>query len=138
GQKLDVNQQCLSEAVANTAGSFFQCYPGSGSLTRSVVNKQAGAQTQWSGVISAGAVGLTILFLAPLAYYIPRAGLAGILMISAWRLVEWDQLRFYVRATRFDAMIVSATAISAVAISIEFCVLIGIFLSFVLYVPRAA
>jgi sulfate permease, SulP family len=138
GQKLDVNQQCLSEAVANTVGSCFQCYPGSGSLTRSVVNKEAGAQTQWSGVISAMAVGLTIVFLAPLAYYIPRAGLAGILLISAWRLVEWDQLRFYVGATRFDAIIVSATAISAVAISIEFCVLIGIFLSFVLYVPRAA
>jgi SulP family sulfate permease len=138
GQKLDVNQQCLSEAVANTVGSCFQCYPGSGSLTRSVVNKEAGAQTQWSGVISAIAVGLTIVFLAPLAYYIPRAGLAGILMISAYRLVEWDQLRFYIGATRFDAIIVSATAISAVAISIEFCVLIGIFLSFVLYVPRAA
>jgi len=138
GQKLDVNQQCLSEAVANTAGSFFQCYPGSGSLTRSVVNKEAGAQTQWSGVISALAVALTIVFLAPLAYYIPRAGLAGILMISAYRLVEWDQLRFYIGATRFDAIIVTATAVSAVAISIEFCVLIGIFLSFVLYVPRAA
>ncbi|QDT52927.1 putative sulfate transporter [Caulifigura coniformis] len=138
GQKLDVNQQCLSEAVANTAGSFFQCYPGSGSLTRSVVNKEAGAQTQWSGVISAVAVALTILFLAPLAYYIPRAGLAGILMISAYRLVEWDQLGFYIGATRFDAIIVTATAVSAVAISIEFCVLIGIFLSFVLYVPRAA
>ena len=138
GQKLDVNQQCLSEAVANLAGSCFQCYPGSGSLTRSVVNKEAGAQTQWSGVISALAVAATVVFLAPLAYYIPRAGLAGILMISAYRLIEWDQLRFYTRATRFDAIIVSATAISAVAISIEFCVLIGIFLSFVLYVPRAA
>jgi SulP family sulfate permease len=102
------------------------------------VNKEAGAQTQWSGVISAMAVALTVVFLAPLAYYIPRAGLAGILMISAYRLIEWDQLKFYTRATRFDAIIVAATAISAVAISIEFCVLIGIFLSFVLYVPQAA
>ena len=52
-QKLDMNQQCLSEALANFAGSFFQCIPGSGSLTRSAINQQAGAVTQWSGVVSA-------------------------------------------------------------------------------------
>ena len=40
GQKLDINQQCLSEAVGNLTGSFFQCYPGSGSLTRSTINQQ--------------------------------------------------------------------------------------------------
>ena len=43
-QKLDINQQCLSEGVANLAGSMFQCFPGSGSLTRSTINQQAGAQ----------------------------------------------------------------------------------------------
>lgn len=138
GQKLDVNQQCLSEALANIAGGCFHCYPGSGSLTRSIVNKDAGAQTQWSGVISAGAVAMTVVFLAPLAYYIPRAGLAGILVISAWRLVDWGQLRYYLFTTRFDAWIVGVTAVSAVAVSIEFCVLIGILMSFLLYVPRAA
>ena len=45
---------------------------------------------------------------------------------------------YYLRTTRFDAWIVMLTAISAVAVSVEFCVLIGVFLSFVLYVPQAA
>lgn len=137
-QKLDINQQCLSEGVANVVGSFFQCFPGSGSLTRSVINQQAGGRTQWSGVISAGAIALTVLLLAPYAYFIPKAGLAGILMLSAWRLVDRDQLFYYLRTTKFDAWIVALTAISAVAVSIEFCVLIGVFMSFVLYVPQAA
>ena len=57
GQKLDINQQCLSEGLANLTGSFFQCMPGSGSLTRSAVNQQAGAMTQWSGVFAAGGGG---------------------------------------------------------------------------------
>ena len=138
GQKLDMNQQCLSEGVANFTGSFFQCFPGSGSLTRSNINQQAGGQTQWSGVISAAAVALTVVLFAPYAYYIPRAGLAGILMLSAWRLVDRRQLIYYLRTTRFDAWIVILTAIAAVAVSVEFCVLIGVFLSFVLYVPQAA
>lgn len=137
-QKLDINQQCLSEGVANLAGSFFQCFPGSGSLTRSTINQQAGAITQWSGVISAAAVALTVLLFAPYAYYIPRSALAGILVLASWRMVDRAQLMYYLRATRFDACIVILTAISAVAVSIEFCVLIGVFLSFVLYVPQAA
>lgn len=137
-QKLDINQQCLSEGVANLVGSLFQCFPGSGSLTRSMINHQAGACTQWSGIISAIAVAGTMILFAPYAYFIPRAGLAGILMLSAWRLVDWHELFYHLKTTRFEAWIVLVTAISAVAISIEFCVLIGVFLSFVLYVPQAA
>src|SRR5205085_5599956 len=61
GQKLDINQQCLSEGAANLSGSFFQCIPGSGSLTRSAVNQQAGAVSQWSGVFAAAAVAGMVL-----------------------------------------------------------------------------
>lgn len=136
-QKLDVNQQCLSEGLANISGSFFHCFPGSGSLTRSAINQQAGASTQWSGVWSAAAVALIMIVFAPYARFIPRASLAGILMISAYKMVDWHALSYHWRATRFDAVIVAATAFSAVAISVEFCVLIGTFMSFLLTVPRA-
>jgi SulP family sulfate permease len=137
GQKLDMNQQCLSEGLANLTGSFFQCMPGSGSLTRSAINQQAGASTQWSGVVSAVAVALIMLVFAPYARFIPRAALAGILMVTAWGMIDRHALRYHMRATRFDAVIVAVTAVSAVAISIEFCVLIGVFMSFLLAVPRA-
>lgn len=137
GQKLDLNQQCLSEALANFTGSFFHCIPGSGSLTRSAINQQAGALTQWSGVVSAAAVALIMVRFAPYARFIPRAALAGILMISAWKMVDWRALFYHLRATRFDAAIVVTTAVAAVAISVEFCILIGVFMSFVLAVRRA-
>ncbi len=138
GQRVDMNQQCLSEALANIVGSFFQCIPGSGSLTRSFINHQSGAATQWSGVISAVMVGLTILFFAPLAAYIPKAALAGVLLLTATRMIDYRAMLYHIRATRFDAIIVIATALAAIFISIEFCVLIGVVLSFFMYVPRAA
>ncbi|MDZ4847803.1 MAG: SulP family inorganic anion transporter [Pirellulaceae bacterium] len=138
GQRLDMNQQCLSEGLANLCGSFFQCFPGSGSLTRSHINHQSGGATQWSGVISAIMVAVTVVALAPYAGYIPKPALAGVLVLTAFRMVDYRGLLYYVRATRFDAVIVFATAFSAVFISIEFCVLIGVVLSFFMYVPRAA
>jgi SulP family sulfate permease len=137
GQKLDLNQQCLSEGLANVTGSFFQCIPGSGSLTRSAINQQAGAVSQWSGVISAVAVAIIVLLFAPWARFIPRSALAGMLLVSAFRMVDWGALRYHVRATHFDAAIVIATASAAVFISVEFCILIGMTLSFLLAVPRA-
>jgi sulfate permease, SulP family len=137
GQKLDMNQQCLSEGLANLAGSFFQCMPGSGSLTRSAINQQAGAVTQWAGVISAASVAITMVVFAPYARFVPRAALAGILMVTAWNMVDFRALFYHLRTTRFDAAIVTATAVAAVGISIEFCVLIGVFMSFMLTVPRA-
>jgi SulP family sulfate permease len=137
GQRLDLNQQCLSEGLANFTGSFFQSIPGSGSLTRSAINQQAGARTQWSGVWSAAAVALIMLLFAPYARYIPRSALAGLLMVAAVRMVDWRTIRTSVRATRFDAIIIGATAFAAVFISVEFCILIGVVLSFGLAVPRA-
>ncbi len=136
-EKLDMNQLCLSEGLANFTGSFFQCIPGSGSLTRSAINQQAGAATQWSGVVSALAVASIMLLFAPYAGFIPRAALAGILMVSAWKMVDRRALLYHVRTTRFDAAIVGATAFSALAISVEFCILVGVFMSFLLTVPRA-
>ena len=100
--------------------------------------QQAGAVSQWSGVVSAVAVAAHMLVFAPLAQYIPRSALAGLLILTGYRMVDRQQLRYHLRATRFDAGIVLATAAAAVFVSVEFCILIGVFLSFVLYVPRAA
>jgi SulP family sulfate permease len=137
-QPLDFNRQCLAEGLANVGGGLFQCMPGSGSLTRSAINYQAGAATRLSGLVSAGAVAVVLLLFAPLARYVPRPALAGILLVTAWRLIDRQRLRYCLRATRFDAAIALATAGAAVFISIEFSILIGTFLSFLFFVPRAA
>ena len=53
-QPLNYNRQCLAEGLANVCGGFFQCMPGSGSLTRSAINFQAGAMMRWSGSLPPG------------------------------------------------------------------------------------
>ncbi len=63
-QRLDCNRQCLAEGVANLAGGFFQCMPGSGSLTRSAINFQAGAVTRCSGIFAAATVAAVVVLFA--------------------------------------------------------------------------
>jgi SulP family sulfate permease len=137
-QQLDYNRQCLAEGLANLTGGFFQCLPGSGSLTRSAINFQSGAVSRFSGVVSAGTVALVVVLFAPSARYVPKAALAGLLLVTASRLIDWKRLSYAVRASRFDAGLVFVTAFSAIFISVEFSILIGVALSFLLFVPRAA
>ncbi len=137
-QPLDYNRQCLAEGFANLAGGFFQCLPGSGSLTRSAINFQAGAVTRFSGVFAAAAVAVVVVLFAPLARYIPKAALAGLLVLTAGRLVDWKRFGYAVRASSYDAGLVAATAFAAIFISVEFSILIGVTLSILLFVPRAA
>jgi SulP family sulfate permease len=137
-EPLDYNRQCLAEGLANLGGGFFQCMPGSGSLTRSAINHFAGAASRLSGVFAAAAVAATLPLFAYLAPFIPKPALAGVLLWTAWRIVDRPRLWFCLRATRFDAGIALATAFAAVFISIEFSILIGTFLSFLFFVPRAS
>jgi len=137
-QPLDYNRQCLAEGMANLCGGFFQSLPGSGSLTRSAINFQSGAVSRFSGVVSAGTVALCVLAFAPLARYVPKPALAGLLMVTAARLVDWKRLSYALRASRYDAILVLITALSAVFISVEFSILIGVALSILMFIPRAA
>jgi SulP family sulfate permease len=137
-EKLDFNRECLGQGLANLGGGLFQCMPGSGSLTRSAINYQAGAVSRLSGLLAAAGVAGSVLALAGLARHVPRPALAGILLVIAWRLVDRTRLVYCLRATRFDAGIALATAAAAVFVSLEFSILIGIFLSFLFFVPRAA
>jgi SulP family sulfate permease len=137
-QTLDYNRQCLAEGLANLTGGFFQCLPGSGSLTRSAINFQSGAVSRFSGVIAAGTVAIVVVALAPFARYIPKSALAGLLVVTAVRLVDWKRLSYAMRASRYDAALVLVTALSAIFISVEFSILIGVALSILMFVPRAA
>ena len=137
-QPLDYNRQCLGEGIGNLVGGFFQALPGAGSLTRSAINFQSGAITRASAVYSGIIVAAVVLLLGPYARFIPKAALAGLLFITAYRLIDWKRIGYTLRASRFDAILVSATCLSAIFISVDNSILIGVALSIVMFVPRAS
>ncbi|GAB5904467.1 SulP family inorganic anion transporter [Mycobacteroides chelonae] len=138
GQQIDYNRQILAEGLANLTGGFFQSLPGSGSLSRSAINYQSGAATRFSGIVSAATVTIALLLFAPLLRYIPQAALAGLLLVTAVRLVDFRRLSYALKASRYDAGLVIITALVGVAVNLDTAVLIGVVLSILLFVPRAA
>jgi sulfate permease, SulP family len=116
GQQLDYNRQCLAEGVGNVVGGFFWCMPGAGSLSRTAINYQAGAVTRFSGVFTAAVVAAAVYALAPLTAFIPKAVLAGLLVVAAARLIDVERLRYMLRGSRYDAVLLLATAAASLAI----------------------
>ena len=137
-QPLDYNRQCLAEGIGNLVGGFFQSLPGSGSLTRSAINYQSGALTRASGIFAGVIVAAVVLVGGPYARFIPRSALAGLLFVTAARLIDWRRLAYTLRASRFDAILVAATGLTAILVSVDYSILIGVALSIVLFVTRAA
>lgn len=137
-QQLDYNRQCLAEGIGNLVGGFFRCMPGAGSLSRTAINYQAGAKTRFSGVVTAIVVAFVVLLLGPLAAYIPKALLAGLLIVVASRLVDIERIRYAATASFADAVLLILTAVSAVAIGVEFAILIGSAASIFWYILHAS
>ena len=137
-QPLDFNRQCLASGVGNLVGGFFRAMPGAGSLSRSAINHQAGAETRMSGVFCALVVAFLVLVLAPMTRYIPKAALAGLLFVAAARLIDIERIRYVARASGYDALLLAGTAIATLAVGVEFSIMIGVLVSALLYIPRAA
>jgi SulP family sulfate permease len=83
GQRIDGNQEFIGQGLSNLAGAFFSGYASSGSFNLSGLNYAAGAKTPLAAMFSALFLLVIVLFLAPLAKYLPIAAMAGILFVVA-------------------------------------------------------
>jgi SulP family sulfate permease len=79
-----------------------------------------------------------VIFFAPLARYVPKPALAALLLLTAYRLVDFKRLAFTWRASRMDTGVIIVTSLSALAFGLDMAILIGVALSIMLFVPRAA
>lgn len=86
--KLDADQELRALGLANIFGAFFKSYPTTGGFSRTAINEKAGAVSPMASLISAALIGLTLLFLTPLFYHLPKAVLAAIVIVAVSGLVD--------------------------------------------------
>ena len=135
-QRIHVNQEFIGQGLSNIAGSFFSCYAGSGSFTRSAINFQAGAQTPMAAIFSAVFLALIVLLIAPLSAYLPTAAMGGIILLVAFHLIDLKHIRSVIKSSRAEATVLLATFFSALFLELEFSILAGVLLSLGFYLNR--
>ena len=138
GQRLDNNQEFVGQGVANTMMGFFSGYPGAGSFARSSVNFKAGAKSPLAAILSAGIALFAMSLLSPIGNYIPRTALAGVLIVTAFGMIDRQEIKRISNSHPGDAAILLVTMIGTLLLNLEFAVLAGILLSLVLYIFRTS
>lgn len=133
GQRLDSNQEFFGQGLANIVSGFFSGYVVAGSFTRSAVNHSAGARTSMSSLFASLFLVAAILILAPLAAYVPLPALAGVILVTAYGLIERHEMVRIWRSNHGDRTIMIVTLLATLALHIEYAVLLGVALSVVYY-----
>jgi SulP family sulfate permease len=135
-QRLDSNQEFVGQGMANIVSGLFSGYTCSGSFTRTAVNYEAGGKTSLASAFSGGIMLLTMLALAPLAAYVPLGALAGVLTITALRLIDRKEIARIWRGGKDDRLTLGITLVATLALPLQYAVLAGIAVSVGLYLLR--
>ena len=138
GPRHDPNRELFGQGLANIAAPMFGGMPATGAIARTAVNVRAGARTRVSAVVHSVALLLIVLLGSSVVAEIPLAALAGVLMVTAVRMVEVHNVRSILRSTRSDAFVLALTAFATVAFDLIVAVEIGVATAVVLAVSKIA
>lgn len=138
GQKMNNNQDFIGMGLAHMVGAFFSCMPGCGSFTRSALNYQSGAATRLSGMMSSLWVAAAVVALGPAAAYIPKAALAGMLVVLGLGLIHFRQIKISLKSTRSDAAVLLLTFFATLFLHLDTAIYIGVIASLVLFLRKAS
>ncbi|MBS9462603.1 solute carrier family 26 protein [Flagellimonas sp. 389] len=136
--EVNANQELIALGTSNIVGAFFQSYPTTGGFSRTAVNDQSGAKTGIAAFVSVLVVGLTLLFLTPLFYYLPNAILAAIIMVAVFGLIDVKYPKRLFKNRKDEFVLLIATFIITLIVGIKEGILLGVLFSLLLMVYRTS
>ena len=137
GVRLDANQELIAQGVGNILLPFFGGIPATAAIARTSVAIKSGAKTRLTGVFHAVGLLISMFLLAPIMSKIPLAALAGVLMVTAWRMNEWESIR-YIFSHKFKGAMLefTATMFATIIFDLTVAILIGVLIGLVFLVSR--
>ncbi len=136
GTRHDSDKELMGQGLANIVMPFFGAMPATAAVARSAINFREGAKTRFAGVIHALILLLILLFFSPIAGFIPKAFLAGILMFVSVRMVNVKEFRTIVEISRAEGIVLFATFGLTVFTNLVFAVQAGMLFALVLLFVR--
>ncbi len=131
----DANRELIGQGVGNMASSLAGGIPGAGTMGASLINISSGGTTRASGFVTGVASLLALVFLAPLIAWVPVAALAGILIVTGFRMIDRHSLAFFFTpATRLDFMVILAVILVAILGNLIAASGVGVALAIMLFI----
>jgi len=122
----DADRELVGQGLASLAAGLFGGMPATGAIARTAVNVRAGGRTRLAAVTHGVLLLVIALVGASVVSRIPLAALAGVLMVTACRMIAPSTVRTVLRSTRSDAVVFCLTAVVTVSVDLIYAVLIGL------------
>jgi sulfate permease, SulP family len=138
GDRHNPNVELLAQGIANIASPLVGGLPATGAIARTATNIRAGAKTPVAGIIHALTLLAVLLFAAPLARSVPLAALSGILLVVAYNMGEWAEIRGVLRLSKNDISVWLATFALTVFADLTVAVETGMIMAALLTIRKLA
>lgn len=135
-ERHDPDRELIGQGLANLITPLFGGIPATGAIARTAVNVRSGGQTRLVGVIHALFLLAVVLVLGRYAAMIPRAALAGILMLTAARMIELEAIRALIKSTKSDLSTMLITTGVTIAFDLVLAIEVGLAVAGVLFIQR--
>ncbi|MDR1003772.1 MAG: sulfate permease [Prevotellaceae bacterium] len=136
GDKHDSNTELIAQGAANLIAPLFGGIPATGAIARTMANINNGGRSPVAGMIHAVVLLLILLFLMPLAQYIPMACLAGVLTVVAYNMSGWRTFKTFMKNPVSDVSVLLITFFLTVIFDLTIAIEVGLLIACVLFMRR--
>lgn len=136
GDRHDSNTELIAQGIANFVSPIFGGIPATGAIARTMTNINNGGKSPVAGIVHAVVLLLILLFLMPLAQYIPMACLAGVLVIVSYNMSGWRVFKGLLKNPKSDVAVLLITFFLTVIFDLTVAIEVGLVIACVLFMKR--
>lgn len=133
-EKLNADRELMAQGIGNMLIPLFGGVPATAAIARTSVAIKAGGKTRLVSVFHSIVILISMFVLGPLMSRIPLSALAGVLMVTAWRMNDWDEIKVLfnnrIKTNIFQFMI---TMLATVVFDLTVAIIIGVMVSIILF-----
>lgn len=138
-EKLNADQELFAQGIGNMVIPFFGGVPATAAIARTSVAIKAGGQTRLVSIFHSVALLISMFLLGPYMSKIPLSALAGVLIMTAWRMNEWQEIKgFFTKKIKTNLSQFLITMLATVIFDLTVAIIIGVFVSIVLFVINSS
>ena len=136
GDRHDSNTELIAQGIANIASPVLGGIPATGAIARTMTNINNGGRSPVAGIVHAVVLLMILLFLMPLAQYIPMACLAGVLVVVSYNMSGWRGFKGLLRNPKSDVVVLLMTFFLTVIFDLTVAIEVGLVIACVLFMKR--
>lgn len=138
-ESFDADQELIAQGIGNIIIPFFGGVPATAAIARTSVAIKSGCQTRVCGIVHALGLLASMFLFGSVMALLPLSALAGVLMVTAWRMNEWSSIKYFFRNKLYTACAKFLITMAAtVVFDLTAAILIGIAFSAIIFILKSS